>query len=654
MPYPTKLPPAGTRWELQRGVLVYDNTSLGAGESLINVLPAWDGKTTFGVGTTTPAVPGAADFVLETWYYAQVRTYVNHVFSELMAVEPDKSSGSQYIAVYAGDVSVVVDTRVGSTATWPMIWNITYTNYVQPPPGTTLGVEVVKIVADVWAALPLNSQLEALNPNSPLLSAQQAGLQLTWARRNSKVDLTRRALGAVGGLTWPTMWDGERSFLLDGVHLQVDVGANDAVTTRCDYRFTKLPGTDAEGGTSGDGVPLIVDTHALDDPLHPLASGETMTAWTGMHTFAPGDQVGVANWLNQFGQNLNHLKERGDRAMSLVAGTNAAVGDLLVYDASGVDKVARTSTQGQAGPILVALDPLTAGGMAGWVRLTGVCNVNTAAAVSNGDLLRVSATAGKAETCPVANAAQAFGIATSNSGGAAGVVSAILFTDPNAVGRILTTLGDLLYRDSTGLARLAGNTAASRKFLRQTGTGSASAAPVWDTLVAGDLASGSANGKLLTIAAGALAWSTLTNGVGVHAYQSGTAQSIPGSAFTPVQLNSELRDNLNNYDSTTNYEFVAPADGVYVVAAGIGLNAIPAGIRFIGTIYLNTGGGYAEERRFVDLTQGGANSGVAGGASLFWLSSGHKLQWTAWHNNGANLTVFGGSQYTYLTVARIA
>lgn len=52
----------------------------------------------------------------------------------------------------------------------------------------------------------------------------------------------------------------------------------------------------------------------------------------------------------------------------------------------------------------------------------------------------------------------------------------------------LTTLGDILYENSTpAQARLAGNTTTTRKFLRQTGTGSASAAPAWDTLQAADI-----------------------------------------------------------------------------------------------------------------------------------------------------------------------
>lgn len=52
----------------------------------------------------------------------------------------------------------------------------------------------------------------------------------------------------------------------------------------------------------------------------------------------------------------------------------------------------------------------------------------------------------------------------------------------------LTTLGDTLYGGSAGAAsRLPGNTTSTRQFLRQTGTGSVSAAPAWDTLVAGDI-----------------------------------------------------------------------------------------------------------------------------------------------------------------------
>lgn len=52
-----------------------------------------------------------------------------------------------------------------------------------------------------------------------------------------------------------------------------------------------------------------------------------------------------------------------------------------------------------------------------------------------------------------------------------------------------TTLGDTLYYDGTDNVRLAGNTTTTRKFIRQTGNGTVSAAPVWDTLLDADVPS---------------------------------------------------------------------------------------------------------------------------------------------------------------------
>lgn len=50
-----------------------------------------------------------------------------------------------------------------------------------------------------------------------------------------------------------------------------------------------------------------------------------------------------------------------------------------------------------------------------------------------------------------------------------------------------TTLGDVIFHNGTDNVRLAGNTTTSRRFLRQTGTGTVSAAPAWDALVNGDI-----------------------------------------------------------------------------------------------------------------------------------------------------------------------
>lgn len=93
---------------------------------------------------------------------------------------------------------------------------------------------------------------------------------------------------------------------------------------------------------------------------------------------------------------------------------------------------------------------------------------------------------GSASTITI-NQGDAYVISTDNTDYYSGVVSLASgggggFTNP------MTTLGDIIYEDATpAAARLAGNTTSTRKFLRQTGTGSVSAAPAWDTLVAGDV-----------------------------------------------------------------------------------------------------------------------------------------------------------------------
>lgn len=61
-------------------------------------------------------------------------------------------------------------------------------------------------------------------------------------------------------------------------------------------------------------------------------------------------------------------------------------------------------------------------------------------------------------------------------------------TTQGGTGLITYTLGDTLYASATNtLAKLAGNTTTTKKFLAQTGTGSVSAAPAWNTLSPSDI-----------------------------------------------------------------------------------------------------------------------------------------------------------------------
>ena len=99
-------------------------------------------------------------------------------------------------------------------------------------------------------------------------------------------------------------------------------------------------------------------------------------------------------------------------------------------------------------------------------------------------------------------------------------------------------LGDLIAANaSPAWARLAGQTTTTRKFLRQVGTGSASALPSWDTLVAGDLpthnhAAGDINSGTLALARGGAAADLSASGPGF------LKQASAGAAVTVVALAS--------------------------------------------------------------------------------------------------------------------
>ena len=72
--------------------------------------------------------------------------------------------------------------------------------------------------------------------------------------------------------------------------------------------------------------------------------------------------------------------------------------------------------------------------------------------------------------------------------GSASAVSGTLGATNGGTGQSTYTLGDIIYSDATNtLAKLAGQTTTTKKFLSQTGTGAASAAPVWDTIPAGSI-----------------------------------------------------------------------------------------------------------------------------------------------------------------------
>ena len=122
----------------------------------------------------------------------------------------------------------------------------------------------------------------------------------------------------------------------------------------------------------------------------------------------------------------------------------------------------------------------------------------------------------------------------------------------------LTTLGDTLYHDGSNNLRLAGNTTSTRKFLRQTGNGTVSAAPAWDTLASGDIPNNAAN---TSGSAGSVTNSVTFNNAGTGD-ASGT--TFNGSAAKTISYNTIGAQVAGSYQAQLNGTGFVKANGTTI------------------------------------------------------------------------------------------
>jgi hypothetical protein len=143
------------------------------------------------------------------------------------------------------------------------------------------------------------------------------------------------------------------------------------------------------------------------------------------------------------------------------------------------------------------------------------------------------------------------------------------------------TLGDTLYSSAANtLAKLAGNTTTTKKFMVQTGTGAASAAPVWDTINGADV-SGNISGQAGSVANALTAGTYLTgssfNGSvartwTVDATDANTASKVvardASGNFAAGTITAALAGNATTATTATNVAGGAANRIVYNTSAG--------------------------------------------------------------------------------------
>ena len=119
----------------------------------------------------------------------------------------------------------------------------------------------------------------------------------------------------------------------------------------------------------------------------------------------------------------------------------------------------------------------------------------------------------------------------------------------------MSTLGDIVHGGTSGTGtRLAGNTTTTRKFLRQTGDGTNSAAPAWDTVTKSDVGLGNVENTALSTWAGTtniITVGTITtgawNGTAIPVLYGGTGATSASGART--NLGVTIGTDVQAYDA---------------------------------------------------------------------------------------------------------
>ena len=197
--------------------------------------------------------------------------------------------------------------------------------------------------------------------------------------------------------------------------------------------------------------------------------------------------------------------------------------------------------------------------------LTGTPTAPTATALTDNTQVATTAYADAAVAVETSRAETAEALKLAKASNLSDVASA-----STAYGNIspMTTLGDIEYENSTpAAARLAGNTSATKKFLTQTGTGSVSAAPGWNTIATGDVptlnqnTSGTAAGLSATLAVASggtgqtsqqAAMDALAGAVTSGDYLRGNGSNVQMSAIQAADVPTLNQNTTGNAATATN------------------------------------------------------------------------------------------------------
>lgn len=122
-----------------------------------------------------------------------------------------------------------------------------------------------------------------------------------------------------------------------------------------------------------------------------------------------------------------------------------------------------------------------------------------------------------------------------------------------------------------------------------------------------------------------------------------SSQSTTTSVFTKIQLNAELFDTANCFDSTTNYRFTPNIAGYYQLNGNISFSGSASGYVQI-SIYKN-GTGYQQGSIAPNNTAVGGQCSVS--AIVYLNGTTDYVELWGWQNSGGSLALLGTGSQTY-------
>jgi hypothetical protein len=149
-------------------------------------------------------------------------------------------------------------------------------------------------------------------------------------------------------------------------------------------------------------------------------------------------------------------------------------------------------------------------------------------------------------------------------------------------------------------------------------------------------------GQILTVTAGAPAWATpaaAPSGPAFSAYRATSNQSFSQATWTKVQLNAEVFDTANAFDSTTNYRFTPATAGYYQFNGSAKINKTGQSVT-ASSIYkngINNSKMYEWVNTGTDYTMGGSDLIYLNGTSDY-------VELYVWDNDPSARNVAAESQ----------